>query len=240
MQYCRGPLPDGHPVLETTYFSTDHDVAAAACNLAVTPPVEALRHCTGPCVLLDAHRAPDTWLGIALTMPQLIIHGDPDAMRPRTCNAFAAELSQLTPAPVVRVNLRLECVARLAEAVHLVRGKHIVLVGRFEDVHAVYSHLRPDGMVKGDLVCDMHGRSYVVSEAPRSTHVFVDKGRRALSRSHCTQHLVVPPSAIRAGEYDTVVVMPGVPQSIGRAVCVRCRYMVVAVSHSPCGYVRVE
>ena len=86
---------------------------------------------------------------------------------------------------------------------------------------------------------DVGGAKEVVSETPQHTHVFVDNGRRALNRSHCTQHLVVPPSAIRAGEYDTVVVMPGVPQSIGRAVCARCRYLVVAVSHSPCGYVRM-
>lgn len=237
MAYCRGPLPEGHPSSGVTYFCADHDVAAGACNLTVTPPVETLRHTSGPCVLLDAHRAPDEWFAIACTMPQLVIQGDPDAMRPRACTAFAAELEKVPAPDAVRSRVHLRCVPRLAEAMDAVRGKHIVLVGSHLDVHAVYSHLRPDGMLGGDTVCDMYGRFAAVSGAGNSSHVFVDDGRRALKRTLCTQHLVVPPSGIRAGEYDTVVVMPGVPQCIGRAVCARCRYMVIAVRHSPFGYI---
>ena len=237
MEYCRGPLPAGHPARGVTYFCVDNDVAAGACNLAVTPPVETLRHVSGPCVLLDAHRAPDEWIGIALTMPQLIIQGDPDSIRPVACNAFAAELEK-QPAPPGGPRVHLECVARLSDAIPMVRGKHIVLVGRYEDVQPVYRNLRPDGMLAGDTVCDMYGRSCVVSSTYQSpSHIFVDDGRRALRRSMCTQHLVVSPCNIRAGEYDTVVVMPGVSQRVGRAVGTRCRYMLIGVSHSPCGYI---
>jgi len=188
-------------------------------------------------VLLDAHRAPDEWIGIALTMPQMIIQGDPDAIRPTVCNAFAAELEK-QPAPAGGPLVHLECVARLSDAIPMVLGKHVVLVSRYEDVMPVYRNLRPDGILVGDTVHDIYGRSFVVSSTHQSrSHIFVDDGRRALSRSICTQHLVVSPGRIRAGEYDTVVVMPGVSQRVGRAVGARCRYMMIAVSHSPCGYI---
>ena len=235
MQLCRGPLPAGHPQAGVTYFSVDHDVAAGACNLRVTPPIESLRHASGPCVLLDAHRAPNEWYAIALQMPHLIIQGDPAAIRPRGCSTFAAELEAL--AAPVRLMPELRCVARLADAMPLGVGKHVVLAGTHEAADQVYRHLRPDGVQPGDVVQDFHGRSYVANDINSATHIFVDNGRRALRRTCLWQHLVVSPSQIRAGEYDTVVVLPGVAPSLGRAVCARCRYMVIAVAHSPRGYI---
>ena len=237
MQFCRGPLPDGHPKPGVTYFCADHDVAAAACNLRVTPPIETLRHATGPCVLLDAHRAPDEWYGIALLMPHIIVQGDPEAMRPRTCTSFAAELAK-QPCPARRpACLELRCVLTLADALPLARGKHVVLAGTHEDAEAVYRHLRPQGLLAGDVVHDMYGAAALVhQDQQQGSHVFVDNGRRALTRKIVNQHLVISPSQVRAGEYDTVIVLPGVAPALAKAVCHRCRYMIVAIAHSPVGY----
>ena len=237
MELCRGPLPDGHPKNGVTYFSVDHDIAAAACNLRVTPPIEALRHTKGPCVLLDAHRAPDEWYGIVLLMPHILVQGDPLAMRPRTCSMFAAELAKLPCPQTTLTRLELRCVPKLCDALQLVRGKHVVLAGTHEDADTVYQHLRPDGLRAGDIVYDMYGKAAIVHQNQCNTsHVFVDNGRRALARKVTNQHLVVSPSQIRAGEYDTIIVLPGVAPALAKAACRRCRYMIVAVAHSPVGY----
>ena len=237
MQYCRGPLPDGHPTPGVTYFCIDHDIAAAACNLRVTPPVEALRHVKGPCVLLDAHRAPDEWYGIALLIPQLLVQGDPQAMRPRGCNSFAAELSKQPCPDSVSVRLELRCVPKLTDALLLARGKQVVLAGTHQDAETVYQHLRPTGLLAGDVVHDMFGKAALVhQDHHHSSHIFVDNGRRALTRKIVSQHVVVSPSQVRAGEYDTVIVLPGVAPALAKAVCHRCRYMIVAVAHSSMGY----
>ena len=235
MRLCRGPLPDGHPKSGTLYFSVDHDVAALACNLRVTPAVETLRLHQGDCVLLDAHRAPDEWFALASTMPRLTVQGDPQAARPRTCTLFAQELEtqsvQSTP-----LALKLEYVPRLSAATPMMQGKSIVLVGSYLDIASVYAHLRPQGIAVGDVVQDSYGKSYRVTDTSSSNHLFVDNGRKALLRNRCEQHLVVSPSGVRASEYDTVVVMPGVAPNAGKSVCRRCRYQIIAVCHSPFGY----
>lgn len=232
--YCRGPLPDGHPKEGVTYFSVDHDVATGACNLLYAPPVETLRPVDGPCVLLDAHRAPDAWFTIAGAMPQLIIQGDPDAHRPRACTAFATELAK-APHPAAPARPELRYANRLADAMPMARGRCVVLVGAYGSVASVYGHLRPDGVQPGDIVQDMYGRSGIV-DTLSSGHVFVDKGRRALRRTEAHQQLVLSPGGIRAGEYDTVIVLPDGVQPIVRRVCARCRYMIIAIRHSPMGY----
>jgi len=234
LMYCRGPLPDGHPKADVTYFGVDHDVATGACNLTFAPPIQPIRHIDGPCVLLDAHRAPDEWFGIACTMPHLIIQGDPDAHRPRTCTVFAAELSK-SAAPARSQHVNLGYASRLADAIPMIRGKYIVLVGSRDSVDSVYNHLRPDGVQIGDIVQDMYGRSGIV-DSTSVCHLFVDDGRRAITRSTARQQLVLSPGGVRAGEYDTVIVLPGVAEPLARAVCTRCRYMIIAIRHSPMGY----
>lgn len=233
--YCRGPLPDGHPKVGVTYFSVDHDVATGACNLMFAPPVQTLRHVDGPCVLLDAHRAPDEWLAVACTMPQLVIQGDPDAIRPRTCTAFAAELAKQAAGPLTAVRPHLRYANRLADAIALARGRYVVLVGAYDSVAPVYAHLRPDGVQCGDIVQDIYGSSSAV-DALTPGHIFVDGGRRAIARAAARQQLVLSPRGIRAGEYDTVIVLPDAAQAIARSVCARCRYMIIAIRHSPMGY----
>ena len=238
MKLCRGPLPAGHPLPGVTYFSPDHDVAENACNLRATPPVEALRRVDGPCVLLDAHRAPDEWFVLADMMPNLLVQGDPRALRPQSCSRFADELakqpwSQNLPMPQPHVR----CVARLRDAWEHAEGKTVVLAANRSTAGTVYQSLRPDGLLAGDLVHDYYGRSYRVNDATSSnTHIFVDGGRLAKKKECLQQHVVVSPGSVRCGEYDTVIVMPGVSPTLGRAVCFRCRFMVVAVAHSPYGY----
>ncbi len=235
MQLCRGPLPDGHPRAGTVYFCADHDVAALACNLRVTPAVETLRLYEGQCVLLDAHRAPDEWFQLASTMPGLTVQGDPLAARPRACTLFA-RLLETQAAPDTQLPLERVCVPRLSAATPLMQGKSIVLVGSYLDIAAVYTHLRPHGIVVNDVVQDFYGKSYRVTDSSSPNHLFVDDGRRALARNRCQQHLVVSPSGLRASEYDTVVVMPGVAPTAAKSACHRCRYQIIAVCHSPFGY----
>ena len=116
----------------------------------------------------------------------------------------------------------------------------MVLVASHTDRPAVYAHLRPDGLQIGDTVMDMHGRRSKVSGTSLSSHIEVDAGRRMLLQSAVSQDLVVSPSCVRAGEYDTVIVMPGVPEAVARAVCRRVRYMIIGVAHSPYGYITIQ
>lgn len=234
MQYCRGPLPDGHPQQGVVYFCPDQDVATLACNLACVPVVEKLRFTDGMAVLLDAHRAPDEWYALACRMPQLLIQGDPDAIRPRSCQLFAVELTKVAAPPRSLPCPHLEHVAKLTAATKRARGRWIVLVGCHESIAAVHRHLRPHGVQPGDVVHDMHGRGGVVDSLMPGKHISVDSGRRTIL--HWSQHLVVSPSCVRAGEYDTVIVMPDVAFPIAQAVCRRARYMIIGVAHSPYGY----
>lgn len=234
MEYNRGPLPEGHPKDDVQYFSVDQDVAAQACNLSCVPVVEQLRYTDSPAVLLDAHRAPDTWYVLACTMPNLIIQGDPDALRPRGCNQFALELEKLEAPQPGPDRMHLASVANLSAAIRIARGKWVVLVGSREALEVVYHHLRPDGIQVGDLVHDRYGRSGIVDTLLPGNHVSVDDGRRSIL--YWTQHLVVSPSRVRAGEYDTVIVTPDVAQPLARAVCRRARCMLIGVAHSPLGY----
>jgi len=240
MAYCRGPLPDGHPHQDVTYFSIDHDIALQACNLRSAPAVTHLRHVCTPAVLLDAHRAPDEWFAIACTMDNLLIQGDPEALRPPRCNVFARELEKVEKPASSGPRVRLECVDKLSSALALAQGRYVVLVGSYTDRPSVYAHLRPDGFQKGDAVMDMHGRRSIVSGTTLQTHVETDLGRRMLLRSTVTHDLVVSPSCVRAGEYDTIIVMPGVPESVARAVSHRVRYMIIGVAHSPYGYITCQ
>lgn len=237
MRWCRGPLPDGHPQDGVHYFCPDQDVAELACNLLYVPVVEKLRYIEGDAILLDAHRAPDDWFALACRMPRLLLQGDPDALRPKSCNLFAKELAKHTRSVVTRVVLcpRLQHTPHLKSAMQLARGKWVILVGSHGAAAAVYRHVRPEGVQKGDIVHDMHGRSGVVSSRMSGKYISVDDGRRTIM--NWSQHLVVSPSCVRAGEYDTVIVMPDVAFSLACAACRRTRYMIVGVAHSPRGYV---
>ena len=237
MQWHRGPLPAGHPRKGVRYFCPDQDVAALACNLSCVPVVEKLRQVEGDAVLLDAHRAPDDWYALACRMPRLLVQGDPEALRPRSCQLFAAELAKVdlyTALPALP-RVRVQHCARLNAAVELARGRWIVLVGSHPAIAAVYRHMRPEGVQPGDVVHDMHGRSGIAASRPCGKHLSVDDGRRTIL--NWTQHMVVSPSCVRAGEYDTVIVMPDVAFALAKAVCRRARYLIVGVAHSPYGYI---
>lgn len=235
MQLCRGPLSDGHPREGVLYFSADQDVAALACNLAYVPVVEKLRYTSTEAVLLDAHRAPDEWFAMACRMPLLTIQGDPDALRPQSCQLFSIELAKKEAPPRSLICPYLQHAPQLTKATRMARGKWIVLVGSHDSIAAVHHHLRPKGVQPGDVVHDMHGRGGVVDSLMPGKHISVDNGRRTIL--NWSQHLVVSPSCVRAGEYDTVIVMPNVAFSLARAVCRRARYMIIGVAHSPCGYI---
>ena len=117
-------------------------------------------------------------------------------------------------------------------------GRTVVLCGSYETRDRLYEHLRPDGMQAGDGAMDMYGKYTQVHETPTGASVVsVDGGRRFARKEHLTQHVVVSPSTVRSAEYDTVIVMPDVPEMIAQAVCRRARYLVIGVGHSPYGYI---
>ena len=235
MNLCRGPLPDGHPRANVIYFCPDQDVALLACHLAAMPCIESFRHTDKEAVLLDAHRAPDEWFSAACKMPRLTVQGDPDAMRPQHCSRFAAELSKAAPhSSLLRPHLKVA--PTLTEALAHASGRTVVAVGTRQSREQTFAFLRPNGLQKGDGVMDFYGRFYTV-DAIDAFSVHVDGGRRVLRRAAVDQHVVVSPSSVRSGEYDTVIVMPDVPERIGQAMCRRNRYQIVAVAHSPFAYV---
>ena len=233
---CRGPLPEGHPLPGVVYFCADADVALGACGLATTPAIQNY-HCTDkPAVLLDAHRAPDEWFGTACRMPNLTIQGDPDAIRPVGCNRFAAELAKKSAEPNTK-RPHLECTATLTEALPHAIGRCVVLCGTYDMRNNVFTYLRPDGLQVGDGAVDRYGRYTQVHQLVSAAHYAIDGGRRMIRRDLLEQHVTVSPSTVRGGEYDTVIVMPDVPEKIAKAVCKRTRYLIVGVAHSPLAYV---
>ena len=234
MQLCRGPLPDGHPCEDVIYFCVDQDIAAQACNLAFTPAICTFESTCKRAVLLDAHRAPDEWFSKAAGMRNLIVQGDPDTFRPRACNLFANALSNQIPFIIPKVHLRIR--QTLTAAQQDQQGRSVILAGTRDTRDSIYAYLRPDGLQVGDGVMDLFGR-YAVIDSLTQQHIHVDSGRRVVRRCVVNQHVVVSPSNLRSCEYDTVIVMPDVPEHIAKMVCRRVRYQIIAVSHSPYGYV---
>ena len=155
MQLCRGPLPDGHPYSDVVYFCPDQDIAAQACNLNVTPVLHKFEFTSRKAVLLDAHRAPDEWYGLACKMDNLTVQGDPDAFRPMSCNLFASALNSCpVQFTVPKVHLRVSLT--LTEALEHVLGKSIILVSNHTTRDEVFNFLRPNGPQCGDGIEDMH------------------------------------------------------------------------------------
>lgn len=218
------------------YFCPDADVPLAAANLATTPVLQKFEYTEQRAVLLDAHRAPDDWFAAACRMPDLLIQGDPDAMRPVSCAAFAAELGKLA-APPRTLRPHLVCSETLSKALPLARGRCVVMCSTYEMRDSIFAHLRPDGLQAGDGAVDRYGRYTQVDKLCTGPYVSVDGGRRMVRRDNLMQHIVVSPSVIRSGEYDTIIVMPDVSEKIGRAACSRVRYMIIGVGHSPMCYV---
>lgn len=239
LQLVRGPLPAGHPRAGVQYFCADADVALAACGLDRTPVLQTFAYTERECVLLDAHRAPDEWFESACRMPSITLQGDPDAYRPRACNLFAAELSkQDSSHPDTRPQV--QCLGTLSASLPHMLGRAIVLCGSYEVRQRLIEHLRPDGMQAGDGAMDRYGKYTRVHEKLHKPLISVDGGRRMVREDQLDQHVVVSPSCIRSGEYDTVVVMPDVPEMLAAAVCRRARYMIIAVGHSPMAYVPAQ
>lgn len=234
---CRGPLPPGHPRPGVTYFCPDSDVPLSAIGLNVTPTLSKYCYTDGEAVLLEAHRAPDEWFAAACKMPNLTVCGDPDAWRSRQATLFACELSKQKPAHTVISRPHVGLTATIAEALAQCRGRSVILCGSYEVRDSIFTHLRPNGIQAGDGAMDQYGRYTQVHRIISPVSAAVDGGRRAERLSRLEQHIVVSPSMIRSGEYDTVVVMPDVSLACARAVCRRVRYMIIGVAHSPLGYV---
>ena len=124
-QLCRGPLPEGHPNKDFVYFCPDADVPLAASGLQTTPVLSTFQFTNKNAVLLEAHRAPDEWFTEACRMPNLLLQGDPDAYRPRSCSLFAAELCKQEPRPITN-KPHVQCTPTLTAALPLTQGKTIV------------------------------------------------------------------------------------------------------------------
>lgn len=234
---CRGPLPEGHPRAGVKYFCIDADVPLLATGLAVTPVLTKYAYTDNEAVLLEAHRAPDEWFAAACKMPNLLVCGDPDAWCPRQSTLFAAELAKqpISRAPALRPHVGLT--ATITEAMPQCRGQSVILCGSYEVCSSVYAHLRPEGMRVGDGAVDQFGRYTKVHRILSPVSVSIDGGRCVKRLTQLEQHIVVSPSMVRSGEYDTVVILPGVSLLCARAVCRRARYMIIGVGHSPLGYV---
>jgi len=222
----------------TVYFCPDLDIPLAASGLLRAPVLEKYAYTEKPAVLIDAHRAPDDWFTLACAMPNLILQGDPCAMRPSRCSLFYAELVKQPVPAAPRVRPQLQFSATLHACIGDSLGRTVVLCGSYETRDRLYDHLRPDGMQAGDGAMDRHGKYTQVHETPTGASVVsVDGGRRFARQEYLTQHVVVSPSTVRSSEYDTVIVMPDVPEMIAQAVCRRARYLVIGVGHSPYGYI---
>ena len=84
---------------------------------------------------------------------------------------------------------------------------------------------------------DRYGRYTIVHKRMHANFIEVDGGRKVVREDAVTQHITVSPSTVKSGEYDSIIIMPDVPDVLAKRICRRARFLLIGVSHSPLGYV---
>ena len=203
--------------------------------------------CDGETLLiyLDGHRAPDPVFALLSELTcDVIIQGDPLAVRPRNCNLIAEKLLSVPDFPWFSPSM--DYFATLKECVEHCRGDWRILAPDAASVHVTSAFLRggKDVVESGDLVFDRVNKKLGRVVAPSrvnvgrgcpGTRVELDDGRM-VSAKNLYSYLVQTMSNFGSGECDTLLILPNVSEHFGRMAVRRVRHQVIGVGWHPCIY----
>ncbi len=227
------------------FCAPDNDVPWKASGLRVVPRLSSL--CDGKTMLiyLDGHRAPDCVFELLSQLKcDVIIQGDPLAVRPRNCNLIADKLLSMPDFPWFSPSM--DFFATLQECMQRCTGDWRILAPDAASACETCKFLRghEHAVIAGDLVFDWVNKKLgrVVSPnnvnlGPRcpSTRVELDDGR-VVSAKNLNSYLVQTMSNLGSGECDVLVVLPNVSEMFGKMAIRRVRHQVIGLGWHPSVY----
>lgn len=242
---CRGPLSKTK-WNNAIFCAPDNDVPWAASGLSVVPRLSAIRDGKHTLVYLEAHRAHDDIWNILNSLEcNVIVQGDPLALRPRGCNIFAEKL--LTVPDFPWFTPALDYFPTLRECVENCDGDWRIIAPDKTSAHAACTALRgaQNCVHTGDLVFDRKNKKLarvfqpdkvlVGSDCPATT-VRLDDGR-LVSATQLFSFLVQTVSNFGSGECDVLVLLPNMSESFGSMALRRVRHKAIGLGWHPSVYI---
>ncbi len=239
VRFHRGPLPPGFTA--SRFCAPDADVPWQASGLSVPPRLLPIAPCDLLCYL-EGHRAPDVVLAQLEALGcDVVVQGDPLASRPRDCSLMASELLKCADPPWFAPSMTY--FRTIEECIDAAQGEWRMLAGSRESCNMVREKLRghADMVYAGDPVLDWrtHRRAKVVRPAKvmlnRGTAVHLDDGR-IVRASDLYSRVAETLYSFGSGECDTLIILPDVPDVIGRMAVRRVKHQVIGLGWHPALY----
>ena len=240
LRFHRGPLP---PDFEATRFcAPDSDVPWQASGLLSRPRILPVAPSKLVCYL-EGHRAADAVLAQLEALDcDVVIQGDPLACRPRTCSVIASELLKCAEPPWFPPSMTY--FATLEECMKSAVGEWRVLAGSRDSCDLVKRSLRGHELVvcAGDPVEDWRARrrakvvrpqKVLLSNGGKAVHL--DDGRIVCARD-LNSRVAETLHSFGSGECDCLIVLPDVPEVIGRMAIRRVKHLVIGLGWHPALY----
>ena len=242
---CRGPL--AKPEWENALFcAPDNDVPWLASGLRVVPRLSAIKDGDHTLIYLDAHRAEDSvWDALEKLKCDVVVQGDPLALRPKNCNLIAEKLLGEPDFPWFCPSM--DYFATLSECVSNCEADWRILAPDKHSAALASTALRgmPNAVVKGDLVFDRKNKKLGRVESPDKAivgfqspgaSVQLDDGRYVNSRD-LYSYVVQTVSNFGSGECDVLIILPNVSDTFGSMAIRRVRHKVIGLGWHPCVYI---
>lgn len=240
VRFHRGPLPPGF--VASRYCAPDSDVPWQASGLSAIPRLMPLKSCKLLCYL-EGHRAPDAVLAQLEALDcDVVVQGDPLAVRPQDCSAIACELLKCTEPPWFPPSMTYY--GTLEECVAAAQGDWRMLTGTRQSRDVVCNALRghKDVVFAGDPVLDWrtNRRAKVVKPARvklgvGTTAVHLDDGRVVYSKD-LNSRVAETLFTFGSGECDTLIILPDVAEFMGRMAIRRVKHQVIGLGWHPALY----
>ena len=243
--FCRGPLQSG-TWPSAIFCAPDNDIPWRASGLACPPRLSPVRDGKHLLIYLEGHRADDSVLKQLEELScDVIIQGDPLALRPRGCDLVAEKLLTVPDFPWFCPAM--DYFTTLQQCLEHCQGDWRILAPDAKSAHAACTALRgsENTVHQGDLVFDWNNRKLgrvktpgKVLVGPRcpGTIVRLDDGRVVNAR-HLYSYLVQTMSNFGSGECDVLVVLPNVSETFGKMAVRRVRHKIIGLGWHPCLYV---
>ena len=243
VSFHRGPLDATlAPGPGIRFCAPDGHIPWQASGLRFFPNIQPIAECN-VLYYLEGHRAPDSVLAeLEKLKCKVVVQGDPLSVRPPSCNLIASKLI-LEPEPPW-VCPPMTYFATLEECVQHMVGNGCILAGNRENAKAVAKHLRggSDNVIAGDSVYDWktQRRARVLKPAKvvvgkGRTAVYLDDGR-VVHSCDLNSRVVDTPHTLGHGEFDSLVVLPDVPDVLGKPALRRIKHLVIGVGWHPIMY----
>ena len=238
---CRGPLAKPEWV-NAVFCAPDNDIPWAACGLRTIPRLSIVRDGNHTLIYLEAHRAHDgVWNILEALSCDVIVQGDPLALRPRGCNLIAEKLLSLPDFPWFTPAM--DYFATLLECVQHCEGDWRIIAPDKCSAHAASVALRgkENCVHRGDLVFDRKNKKLARVDKPQqvlvgpkcsATIVTLDDGR-VVSARNLYSYVVQTVSNFGSGECDTLIVLPNMSESFGAMSLRRVRHKVIGLGWHP-------